>query len=271
MSGAEIQLIALDLDGTLLDEEKKISQQGVEIIKEVMDKGVIVTLVSARPFCSMLPYAKQLGLKAPLISLSGSYVTDMKQDRILLRKPLDLLKFREMVSMLEDENFYIKVYYENRLLVQEAKQETMDYSRIFGVPYATAGSKGLRKVQVPPLRIALFDEPLRIQKVLQRLTAWSDYFHTLRDTDRGLEIVESTVSKGAALQVLCQELHVPMGNVMAIGNEGSDISMIRAAGFGIAMGNACEELKRYAIYVTKTNTECGVGWAIQQYILNKQL
>lgn len=269
MISSDIQLIALDLDGTLLDEDKKIPSQTIEIIKEVMDKGVIVTLVSARPVCSMMPYAEQLGLEAPLISLSGAYITDMKKERVLLRKPVDLLKFREMISIFEERNFYIKVYYEEQLVVQEATQETIEYSRIFGVPYKAVGSKGLRVLQEPPLRVFLFNEPLKIQEASQILKRWSDDFHVIRDTDHGLEIVEHTVSKGTALKAICQEFNVPMFNVMAIGNEGSDISMIREAGLGIAMGNACAELKQYAFGVTKTNTECGVGYAIQKYILNR--
>ncbi|MBP2627038.1 MAG: Cof-like hydrolase [Firmicutes bacterium] len=269
MINSDIKFIALDLDGTLLDDNKKIPRQAVDIIKEVMNRGVIVTLVSARPLRSMLPYAQQLGLEAPLISLSGSYITDMKQERILLRKPVDLLKFREIISIFEERNFYIKVYYEGQLVVQEAIQETIEYKKIFGVPYTEVGSKGLRRLQEPPLRIFLYNEPLQIQEAAQILKGWSEYFHVIRDTDHGLEIVERTVSKGAALKVICQEMDILMSNVMAIGNEGSDISMIREAGLGIAMGNACAELKQYAVDVTKTNTECGVGYAIQKYILNR--
>ena len=269
MISLDIKLIALDLDGTLLDEDKKIPLETVGMIKEVMATGVIVTLVSARPVGSMLPYAKQLGLEAPLISLSGAYITDMKQERILLRRPVDLVKFRDMISIFEEKNFYIKVYYEEQLVVQEATSETIEYSRIFGVPYKTVGSKGLRTLTQPPLRIYLCNEPVKIQEAAETLKGWTDYFHVIRDTDHGLEIVERTVSKGSGLKAICQELNVPMSNVMAIGNEGSDISMIREVGLGIAMGNACAELKQYAVDVTKTNTECGVGYAIQKYILNR--
>ena len=265
----DIELIALDLDGTLLNEEKRIPLQTVEMIKKVMSKGVIVTLVSARPVCSMIPYAKQLGLQAPLISLSGAYITDMKQEKILLRKPMDLVKFREMVSIFEDENFYIKVYYEEQVVVEQATQETIEYSRIFGVPHIAVGSKELRNLQQPPLRVFLFNESSDIQEASKKLKGWSDYFNVIRDTDHGLEVVEKTVSKGAALKVVCQKFNIPLSNVMAIGNEGSDIAMIRQAGLGIAMGNACEELKQCATYVTKTNTECGVGYAIEKYILNR--
>ncbi len=269
MIHSHIRLIALDLDGTLLNEEKRIPDQAVKMIQEARDKGVIVTLASARPLCSMLPYAQQLNLNTPLISLSGAYVTDGKEEGILLRKTMDLARFREMVSIFEEKNYYVKVYTENRLFVQEAVRETVDYSRIFGVPYTAVGRRGLRALEEMPLRMAVFDDPLRIQNAWRILDMWSDSFAVIRDTDLGLEIVEPTVSKGAALKIICSDLDIPLSNVMAIGNEGSDISMIRAAGVGIAMGNACEELKQCADAVTKTNEECGVGYAIQKFVLNQ--
>ncbi len=264
-----VRLIALDLDGTLLDEEKKIPGQAVQLIAKAQEKGIIVTLASARPFCSMLPYARQLKLEAPLISLSGSYVTKEREERIWLKRPMDLLKFREMVRIFEDDNYYIKVYLENELIVQEATEETINYSRNFGVPYTALGPKKLRTLDKAPMRIAIFDDAARIQKAQQILKMWSDDFAVIRDTDHGLEIVEPTVSKGAALKRICEDLGIPMKHVMAVGNEGSDISMIREAGIGIAMGNACEELKQYADDITKTNEECGVGYAIQKFVFKE--
>lgn len=264
-----VRLIALDLDGTLLDEEKKIPHRAIEMIAKAREKGIIVTLASARPLCSMLPYVCQLQLDAPLISLSGSYVTDEKQEKIWLKRPMNLLKFREMIRIFEEKNYYVKVYLENQLFVQEVTKETADYSRIFGVPYTALGPKRLRTLEKAPLRIALFDDSVRIQNASQILKMWSDDFAVIRDTDHGLEIVEPTVSKGAALKIICCGLGIPMENVMAVGNEGSDISMIREAGIGIAMGNACEELKQCADDVTKTNEECGVGYAIQKFVFKE--
>lgn len=269
MGHEEIRLIALDLDGTLLNEDKQIHEQDAKIIREVMARGVIVTLVSARPLCSMLPYAEQLGIKVPLISLSGSYISDMREQEILLEKPMDLAIFKEMVMALEEKDYYIKAYSKNQLFVQEDDEVTKRYSEIFSVPYTVVGKKQLRALEHPPLRMAIFDNVPRIEEARKTLENWSNYFKVLRDTERGLEIVEHTVSKGAALMRLCQELNIPLKQVMAIGNEGSDLAMIQAAGLGIAMGNACDELKEHAVYVTKENTQCGVGFAIEEYIVKK--
>jgi len=269
MGYSDIRLVALDLDGTLLNEHKQIHEQDIKIIQEIMSKGVLVTLASARPLCSMLPYAQQLGIKIPIISLSGSYVSDMQESKILLEKTIDLAAFREMVMVFEEKDYYIKAYSKSRLFVQEDDEVTQRYSNVFKVPYTAVGKKQLRSLDMSLLRLAIFDEPSRIEEARGILGEWSNYFKVIRDTDRGLEIVESTVSKGTALKSLCQKFNISLEQVMAIGNEGSDLAMIQSAGLGIAMGNACKELKEHADHVTKENTECGVGVAIQQYVLNK--
>lgn len=269
MRYSDIRLVALDLDGTLLNEDKQIHEDDVKTIQAIMSKGVLVTLASARPLCSMLPYAQQLGIKIPLISLSGSYVSDMQEREILLERPIDLTIFKEMVMAFEEKDYYVKAYSKNRLFVQEDDEVTQRYSKVFNVPYTAVGKKQLRALEMSLLRLAIFDEPSRIEEARETLENWSNYFKVIRDTDRGLEIVEHTVSKGTALKSLCQHFNISLEQVMAIGNEGSDLAMIQSAGLGIAMGNACEELKEQAVYVTKENTECGVGFAIQQYILNK--
>lgn len=267
MGDSDIRLIALDLDGTLLNKDRQIQEQDAKIIQKVMAKGVIVTLASARPLCSMLPYARQLRIKAPLISLSGAYVSDMQETQIILKQPLDLTKFQEMIAVFEEQDYYIKVYSSNRLFVQEDDEVTRSFSQKFNVPYTAMGKKQLKTLTRPPFRLAMFSEPSRIEKARKILEDWPQHFTVMRDTDRGLDIVERTVSKGAALTYLCRQMNIPLKQVMAIGNEGSDLAMIQAAGLGVAMGNACAELKEQADFVTKENTQCGVGFAIQQHIL----
>lgn len=267
MSHADIALIALDLDGTLLNEEKQISVQDLEVIRKVMRQGVTVTLVSARPICSMRPFARQLGIDVPLISLSGAYISDVREKKVWLEEPLDLKKFQEMIAFFEEANYYIKAYSHNHLFVQAATEETLRYTKAFGVPYTAVGIKQLRTLETPPLRLAMFDEPMRIKKAFKYLAGWNDDFKVVKDSEYGLEVVKHSVSKGAALQELCCELNIQMDKVMAIGNECSDISMIKAAGLGIAVGNACEELRDCADFVTGANTESGVGYAITEHIL----
>ncbi|MDR3565405.1 MAG: Cof-type HAD-IIB family hydrolase [Negativicutes bacterium] len=268
MLQSDIQLVAIDLDGTLLDDNKRIPSETVSVIHEIIRQGIRVTVASARTFGSVLPYARQLGTETPLITFAGAYVADIRQKQILVKKPLNLPKMKEVVALLQERDYYIKVYAPDRLLVQEVTEETIEFSQRYGVPYEAVGRGRLSALKDAPFRIVLLDEPERIQEARRMLEPWEEVFYFSQDTDRGLEITDATVNKGAALGAICREFAIPFAKVMAIGNEGNDIEMIRQAGIGVAMANACEELKQCADVVTKSNEERGVEWALRQYVLN---
>ena len=267
MLRTDIQLVAIDLDGTLLDENKLIPPETVSVISKIIRQGVLVTVASARTFGSVLPYARQLATTTPLITYAGAYVADVRQQQILVKKPLDLAKTREILALLEERDYYIKVYTADGLLVQEAIQETIAFSRKFAVPYEAVGRGRLSAIMEAPFRIVLLDEPERIQQARRLLQPWQKVFHFSQDTDRGLEITDVSVNKGAALEAICRHFDIPFARVMAIGNEGNDLEMIRRAGIGVAMANACDELKECADAVTKSNSQRGVEYALRRYVL----
>jgi len=269
MIPTDIRLVALDLDGTLLDDHKKIPDQTVETIQQVVQLGIHVTLASARPLCSILPYARQLNIQIPVIAHGGAYVTDVNEKNVKLKHTMDAAKSRELINMFQEHDYYIKVYCGDTLYVQEVTEETLEYSRIFGVPHKAVGRKQLTALNETPLRIVLFDVPQRINHARTLLEPWQSDFSLSLDADTRLEIAAGPVNKGAAVRTICNELGISMANVMAIGNEGNDIEMIRAAGLGIAMGNACDELKQYAADITKANTDLGVQYALKKYILQR--
>jgi len=179
---------------------------------------------------------------------------------------------KEIISFYEGKGYYIKVYYNEMFFVQEATPKTIEFSRNFGIPYTSLGKGQLKTLNVEPFRIVLQEEPERIQYARLQLGQWKEAVTVFQDTPRGLEIVNYEVSKGLALNALCHNLDVPMSKVLAIGNEGNDIEMLRIAGLGIAMGNACAELKEYAdIIIPKSNLERGVEYALRKYVLKEIL
>lgn len=264
----DIHLIAIDLDGTLLDDDKTIPPSTIEVIKEIQAKGIYVTLASSRPFCSVVPYARQLGISLPLITHGGAYIADYTRANIRLRQTLDRGASLAVIKVLEDHDYYLKVYCDDMLYVQEATRETIAYSQQFGVEYRAVGRNNLTSLTESPIRLAVFDQPERIDDVRGLIQPWLTYFSISSDTDSGLEFVDCSVHKGQAVALVCAELGIPMAQVMAIGNEGNDIGMLKAVGFGIAMGNACPEVKQMASYITKSNHDFGVEHVLQKYILS---
>jgi len=268
----EIKLVAIDLDGTLLNDKRQIPIETIQIIQKVIEQGVIVTLSSGRSFCSVLPYARQLNLKVPLITHCGAYVTDVREENIIIKKKMDLATAQKIISVFEGEGFYIKVYCNEMFFVQHETPKTIEFSRNFGVPYTVVGKGQLHTLTEAPFRIVLQDEPERIQNARRQLGQWKDRVTVFQDTARGLEILDANVSKGIALGALCQKFDIPTSRVLAIGNEGNDIEMLRRAGLGIAMGNAWAELKDYAdIVIPKSNLQRGVEYALRKYVLKENL
>jgi Cof subfamily protein (haloacid dehalogenase superfamily) len=269
VSYPDIKLIAIDLDGTLLDDNKQITEETIRTVARVKQQGVLVTIASGRPFCSILPYARRLGVTAPLIAQSGAYASDLSEKKIYLNQTLDPVKGREIIKVLEEHDYYLKVYCKNMFYVQEPTEETLAFSRVYGVSYQAVGKYNLSKLNEPITRIMIFDCPARIRQAEELIRPWNEAFSYARDTERGLEIVKQSVNKGNALRLICKQLKINLTNVMAIGNEGNDLEMIREAGFGIAVENACAELKNCAQATTKSNNEYGVEYALKKYILRE--
>ncbi|SDM38354.1 hypothetical protein SAMN04488502_104102 [Dendrosporobacter quercicolus] len=263
-----MKLVVLDLDGTLLDEKKEIPPQTMQTIRNVQEKGIAVTLASSRPLCSMLPYARALQLDLPLIAHSGAIITGAAGSGIRQRQPLNPPSARLAIELLEKHEYYIKAYCDDILYVQEAIAETIKYSQLYGVPYREVGKNNLTGLPEIPIRLMMFDrDSRRIERIPELLGDLRHDFSFANDTEYGLEMVDCSVNKGNAVKLLCDELGLEMREVMAIGNEGNDVEMIKMAGLGIAMGNACTELKRVAAAVTKSNIESGVEYALKKYIL----
>ncbi|SEI98526.1 HAD-superfamily hydrolase, subfamily IIB [Propionispira arboris] len=125
-----IKLLALDMDGTLLDDDNKIPESTVAAIKQSVESGIKVILASARPVCAMLPYYKQLSLNSlPIVSLCGAYILDIKNTKELFACSLSEGMCQKIYDLFE--RHYIKSYGKNTLYVNEIKAETLRYAENF--------------------------------------------------------------------------------------------------------------------------------------------
>lgn len=262
-----IHLVAIDLDGTLLNERREIPESTVEAIQRFSKDGVQIVLASARPVCSILPYYAQLGLKTPIIAHSGAYIARSGGVESIVEQPLPMEEYRRFAAAMEKQAHYLKVYGEDCLYVRYAREETRRFSKNFFLPYAQMGENGLEKVDAVIFRIFIYgmeEEPL--QAVKQLVKEQFPQFSVKRSEHTGLEILRRGVGKGSALASLCRTMGIDLANTMAIGNETSDICMIQEARLGVAMGNSCEALKRVADEITADHTDLGVERVLKKYL-----
>lgn len=268
---AGYRLVAIDLDGTLLNKDWEISPRAREVIREVRARGVHVTLATGRMFASTLRYARELELDLPLITYHGALVKTSGEGRVIYQRLLPREYAREIIALAKELRYPVNLYFNHtgdRLYVDHVSAATRRYARQSSVPF----------YEVPDLLALLNDEdPLKVvvindEEALDALAAegrrrWGEVVYITKSEPTYLEFLHPEATKGRGLAAVAGYLGVPREEVMAIGDSYNDLEMFKYAGLAVAMGNARAEIKAAADYVTATNEEDGVAQVLEKFIL----
>jgi Cof subfamily protein (haloacid dehalogenase superfamily) len=260
----DIRLLAFDLDGTLLTSNEQVSDPTRLAIQQLQRQGLYITLVSGRTYNSVCAIASALGLKGPLVAYNGAFEADPRNNQPDYCQPMDWKVIKPVLQMLEEEQVYTKVYINDTLYVQEKTEETTSFSKRHGVVYKETGPGGLSKLNEDPLKIVVIEGAKRIGDVYRSLAPWDPLLKIFKE-EHGIEINHQNIHKATGLEKVCKSLGLAMSQVMAFGNETNDIEMIREAGIGVAMGNAIQSLQDEADFISKSNDEDGIIYALKQY------
>lgn len=263
------KLVAIDLDDTLLPDDLTISPRVKEILQKVRDRGVIITLATGRMYRSTLPYAQQLAIEVPLITYHGALIKNSLSGETLCHYPVPLDKAREIISLVkEDFSFHINAYVEDNLYVEGISQEAEGYAKLAGVPLYKVGNL-LEFLHREPTKLVLIASEQQLDALAIRLKEiYSGALYITKSKPNYLEILNVKANKGQALDTLAKLLKINQREIMAFGDSYNDLEMLRYAGTAVVMGNAREEIKEEADYVTLSNNEDGVADALEKLILN---
>jgi hydroxymethylpyrimidine pyrophosphatase-like HAD family hydrolase len=290
-----IRMVALDLDGTLLNSQKLISSEDIQALQEVFDQGVEIVPVTGRNFSFALPIAEMLPFKVPLVASNGAVIRN-REGETFLRRLLLVATARRILQITAEFRPYTVVIYDQpgagHLRIQAAPE-----GRSSGQAPWPAGSvadslwlqRNRALVQrFDSLEQALDGDPLEVVfigpmavmcEVGKRLASELDSrqssgrsFRWLRTEypERDLSIVDvihSDCSKGRALEHWSRWRKIPAAEIMAIGDNYNDLEMLRFAGWPVVMGNAGESLKQQGWAVTLDCDSSGVAYALRKYIL----
>lgn len=242
----EIKLIALDMDGTLLNDKHEVSEENRKAIRDAEKKGVKVVLSTGRSLKTARDYVISLELSSYLVTVNGSEIWG-PDGQIVERNPVD--------------TEHIKWMY--------------DLSKQFKARFWAISSENNWNNQMPEdllsqqwLKFGFHIEDNEIRaKVLKELEA-KGLFEISNSSLVNIEVNALGINKAKGLQKVCSLLGISMENVMAVGDSLNDIAMITEAGLGIAMGNAQDVVKEAADDVTGSNTENGVAEAIKKWVLS---
>lgn len=262
MNLKDIRLIAFDIDGTLLNNRGECSAETLERIHILKEKGYIITLVSGRTFNSVCMIAKKIDVEGPLVAYNGAYIS-MPKERPIYSQPIPWEAAEPFLCEMEKEHIYLKVYIDDTLYVEKRTEETLAFSMAHGVEFLETGIGGLSRLGKNPLKIVIIEEPSKILEIYEKVKRWENEFKIFKE-DKGIEIVNIGSNKAQGLRILCQHYGLSMNQVMAFGNEGNDLEMLNEAGIGVAMGNAPEYVQQSANFITKSNDEEGISWALNK-------
>lgn len=270
MDHMPIRLIATDIDGTLLNGSGRIPERNLRAIHSAQEKGITVAISSGRFPENVYILLEGYGLRCPIIGDNGGRLTD-ENLHVLTDHVMDTKAAQRVLEILLSFGSDYFIFGDRMICTSDDKivhhSELSQGSRMreLGFTYFHGTADARQAVLQSVHKFFVCDnvplEPVRL--ALQQV----DGILLTRSGIHNIEIMPAGVDKGSGIRDMARLLGVPMEQVMALGDEGNDIPMLKAAGYGIAMGNASEEAKAAARYVTDTNENCGFAKAIERYAL----
>lgn len=260
------KLLVLDLDDTLLGDDLSISQENINAIRRAREEGVAVVLASGRAPIAMKKYFKTLQIQDYGICYNGAMVLELETLKPIFQKNVPLDDAKILFNILKEYDVDIQTYIGNTLYVQEFKSSTEKYCEMTGM---VAQVVDLHKdISQDVVKILVVGEHQYLQKVQQEIEPKvQERLHVFFSKPHYLEFTNIHANKGLAVAHLAKSLGIKREEVICVGDGFNDSYMINYAGLGVAMGNAHEDIKNMADYVTKTNTEHGVAHVIKEFIL----
>lgn len=264
-----IRLIALDLDGTLLNSSLKLSEGNAEAVRRALDNGVKVVLATSRWFGLAKGSADRLGIDTPLVCSNGALIRRPTDGSEILHLRLDQEVAREVTALGDERGWEMFTTIEDATFMR---------ARPGAIPESLPGGLRIADRQAEevarggrPTAVLVFGQDA-VDEIWQRFLPAYDgraKFSLNRPVNLPPYIVltHPEADKASALEMVCREMDVPLSDVMAMGDSESDLSMLRLAGLGIAMDNSPDEVKRAALHIAPANDADGVAWAIERFVL----
>lgn len=273
----EYQIIALDLDGTLLNSRKELTQRSYRALELAAQRGIHIVPTTGRVYSALPADIRDLPFVRYIISVNGAQVFDLKENAVLYRSEMPWQRCVELMSYLDTLPVIYDCFMDNNAWMTAKQKELID---------DFAPDEHYRKMlhevrrAVPELKAFLAEQKRGVQKIQFFIQSMEQREQLLRELPgrfpdllvsssvvNNIEFNAPQANKGAALLALAGHLNIPQAATMAFGDGLNDLSMIRDAGLGVAMSNACPAALELADYVTLSCDEDGVAAAVEQFCL----
>ncbi len=269
MHKSKIKLIALDVDGTIMDKSFRISDRVKQAINKAVEKGIQVLIATGRMYSATVPIGVELGLKTPLIVYQGSMIKEFyKSDNTLLHHYLDSRIALDIIHNARQKDVQINAYFDDKLYVEAESPILQEYASRRYIPfYMVDGFESIENFQ-PTKILAMDKDPEKINRLVREFKEkYAGQLNITKSTDYFCEFINKKCSKADGIMFLARQWGVNRSEIMAIGDHDNDREMIDLAGIGVAMGNGHEEFKKSADHVTETVDNDGAALAIEKFAL----
>jgi hypothetical protein len=269
-----IRLIALDLDGTLLDDRKQLPAENREALQEADRRGILVSIASGRMVSSIEPIERQLGIDCLLIAYNGAMV--MGQSRkgrpVLVHRPIPAEIAEFFIRFSREQDYLLNYYHEDRLYAEAGPQSRpfMElYSSRTGAAYNLVDSLEKAFAGVCPTKLMLLTERRERDRLHEDLgSRFAGRAFITKSEPEYLEIMAAGVDKGSAFSLIANHYGIPADEIMAVGDAENDVGMLQAAGLGVALANSAPDARAAADVITeRTNNQAGVAEAVRRWAL----
>jgi hypothetical protein len=291
----------LDMDGTLLNENQKISKQNILAIKKAKELGVKIVIASGRTIQGIENYLEELNLISDdeySVVCSGAIVMNNTKNKIIQSNPLNHEEIAYVFDLVKQLDIDLNMYANESILIHSNNYFSRIDSIANNLPLQIMNFESLNKDTLIS-KIMLINEDLSIAEELGALfpsiiiedtsigskegynknlfkdisklpVEFLKKFTVSKVTPFNVEVMKKSVNKRSGLEKLAEKLEIKSHEIICIGDSGNDRQMIEYAGLGVAMGNAFPEIKEIADYVTFSNEDNGVAHVIDKFILNNQ-
>ena len=269
----QYKLVAIDIDGTLLNSRNEIPAENIQTIRELRQRGVRFVVVTGRPDVMAREYVNTLGINAPILGCNGATMRDVVSGETYYCKSIPFRPLTELYNYFQTAGLYARYYgldtvysfnpYEfdeqRNPFAHFSKQlaKHMDFKVIAGIDELIASGEKIIKLMYP------VSDPELLKPVQQQLRL-IDGVEVFRASKLSLDVVATGISKGVALLDYALSLGIDRSELVAIGDSENDLSMLQAVGLPVAMGNASAGVKSACALVTASNDDAGVSKALRE-------
>jgi len=278
----EYKMVCIDMDGTLLNSNHKISTISKNALRKAHDMGVHIVISTGRTYVDAAAYSDLIGLNSPIIACTGAIIKEKHDDNVIHKSVIEEELCKQLLKIFEKHNvkpIFNSVY----------KIYCGDLTLKIGIEFLKIRGFINRNVKLNYIRdeekwFDVFKHEKNNIIKCEIMNRSGKKIHSLRkelenmngieitsSSDHNIEITKKGASKGRAIEILANYYNIKKEEIIAIGDSDNDLSAIEFAGMGVAMGNANEQVKKKSNFVTESNDDDGVAKVIDKFILKKSV